>query len=145
MIEHILERLDKWHTKKREVAQNRKTIFVKERDIVFLTMGQNIGVEQDGKGSELLRPVVVYKKFNNSQFLGIPLTSKVKQGKHYFEFQYLSSKKSYAILSQVRVFDVKRIKYKSGTISKKSFQKLYKDFCDLVTPTECRRVPKEYR
>ena len=144
VIENILKLLDKWMVRKKVIVQKKKTIFIKERYIVFINMGQNIGVEQDGKGSEFLRPVIVYKKFNNSQCLGIPLTSQVKSGKYYFEFEYLKDKKSYAILSQVRVLDTKRVKYKSGVINKEDFKHLHKKFCEVVTPTECRRVPKEY-
>jgi len=145
MIDKILNLLDSWNIKKKKIVQNKKTIFIKERDILFINMGQNIGVEQDGKGTEFLRPVIVYKKFNQKQFLGIALTSQEKFGKYYFQFQYLPSKKSYAILSQVRVFDTKRVRYKSGVIDKNNFYKLHKNLVEVVTPTECRRVPKEYR
>lgn len=133
-ISDLLALFDRWNNKKKDIHTNKKSIFVKERHIVFITMGQNIGYEQNGKGEEFLRPVIVYKKFNNNQFLGIPLTSQEKSGKYYFEFSYQNSKKSYAILSQLRVFDTKRVKYKSGTINLEDYEKLIIEVVKVVTP-----------
>jgi len=145
MLENIKKLFNLWNDKKQNITQNKKIIHIKERDILFINMGKNIGVEQDGKGEEFLRPIIVYKKFNNSQFIGIALTSQEKSGKYYFKFQYLKDKKSYAILSQIRVYDTKRVKYKSGVINKEDFNTLHEKFCEVVTPTECGRVPKEYK
>jgi dTDP-4-dehydrorhamnose 3,5-epimerase len=102
-----------------------------------MKMGYNIGYEQNGKGKEFLRPVLVYKKFNNRVFLGIPLTSKKKKDKFHCEFEYKKGKKSYAILSQIRLFDIKRAKYKDGKISTDNFQWLQNKLLDLVvTPLQ---------
>jgi len=49
MLENLLKLLDKWNSRKKIIEQKKKTIFIKERDIVFINMGQNIGVEQAGK------------------------------------------------------------------------------------------------
>jgi mRNA-degrading endonuclease toxin of MazEF toxin-antitoxin module len=136
MIENILKLLDKWHIKKKQNVKHSKSLNFKERDIFFLSIGENIGYEQNGKGDEFLRPVIIYKKFNNNQFLAIPLTSKEKSSKYYFEFQYKKDIKSYAILSQIRVFDAKRLKYKSGYINKDDFKKLIKKTTLIVTPQE---------
>ena len=101
-------------------------------------MGKNIGYEQDGKGDEFLRPVVIYKKFNKNMFLGIPLTTKPKNIKYYFEFEYQTKRHktviNSAILSQLRVFDTKRIKYKSGVISKVMFESLHKELLKIISP-----------
>ncbi|MEA2018463.1 MAG: type II toxin-antitoxin system PemK/MazF family toxin, partial [Campylobacterota bacterium] len=70
-------------------------------------VGVNVGFEQDGDKS-FLRPVLVYKKFNKHVFLGIPLTSQIKDNKFHYEFEYTDSKRSFAILSQLKLFDIKR-------------------------------------
>ncbi len=140
MINKILEIFDKWNNKKKIITQKSKTIFVKERDIVFINMGQNIGIEQDGKGDEFLRPVVVYKKFNNSMFLGIPLTSSLKDSRFYFNFEFNSKtdgiRRSSAILSQIRAFDTKRVKFRLGIIEKDDFSHLHSKLINVIKPKD---------
>ena len=41
--------------------------------------GKNIGFEQNGKGSNFVRPILVLRKFNSSIFWGLPLTTIKKQ------------------------------------------------------------------
>ena len=43
----------------------------------------NIGNEQDGKGPEHSRPVLIVKRFNKHLLWAVPLTSKHKEGKFY--------------------------------------------------------------
>jgi mRNA-degrading endonuclease toxin of MazEF toxin-antitoxin module len=140
MIENILKLLDKWNIKKKNISTKEKLIFVKERDIVFINMGQNVGFEQDGKGDEFLRPVIVYKKFNNNLFLGIPLTSSVKDSKFYYRFEFKSKtdgiRQSSAILSQIKAIDTKRVKFKLGVINKTDFYKLYLKLLNTTKPSE---------
>ncbi|MEA1952984.1 MAG: type II toxin-antitoxin system PemK/MazF family toxin [Campylobacterota bacterium] len=89
-----------------------------------MSIGQNIGFESYGKDELFLRPVLVYKRLSKNTFLGIPLTSKEKIGSYYFKFSYKKDKYSYASLNQLKVFDTKRIQYKSGNIKKDDFDKL---------------------
>lgn len=49
-------------------------------------MGQNIGFEQNGKGDNFVRPVIILKKFNKNMFFGIPLSTQIKDGKFYYYF-----------------------------------------------------------
>ena len=140
---------DKWNKKKKIIAEKDIPIKFQERHIVFMHIGCNVGYEQDGKGSEFLRPVLVYKKFNNHIFLGIPLTSKAKENKFHYKFEYKKNKKSYAILSQLKLFDIKRAKYYDGKISKKFFFELQEKLLKLiVTPLqkegECTKAICKY-
>lgn len=75
-----------------------------------------MGFEQDGRGVQFLRPVIVLKKFNKELFWGIPLTKNEKVGKYYKSF-LLKGNTSTAILSQFRLIDAKRLKYKIGDIA----------------------------
>lgn len=79
-------------------------------------MGKNIGYEQDGKGDDYLRPVIVLKKFSKDSFLGIPLTSKDKEGIFYQKVHFHKNRTSTAILSQMKLFDTRRVHYKLGRI-----------------------------
>lgn len=89
---------------------------LKEREIWFCHLGENIGFEQDGRGEDFLRPVIVIKKFNKEVFWGLPLTKTPKTGPYYFTFLF-QEEASTAILSQIRLLDAKRLKYKCGNIS----------------------------
>jgi len=123
---------NQWNNLKQKIHSNDNVIGFNQNEIIFMKVGSNIGFEQDGKGEEFLRPVLVYKKFNNRVFLGIPLTSKKKNDKFHFEFEYKKNKKSYAILSQVRLFDIKRAKYRDGKISNEHFYSLQEKLQELI-------------
>ncbi len=109
-----------WHKIKRKIEQKENRIYFQVRDVFFCSIGENVGFEQDGRGEEFLRPIVIAKKFNNEVFLGIPLTHTNKKSEYYFSFN-LNKRKSVAIVSQVRLFDAKRMKYKIGMIGEKDF------------------------
>jgi mRNA interferase MazF len=113
----------KWIPVKQVVHNERPRIFFDEREIWFGYLGENIGFEQDGRGEEFLRPLLVLKKFNNEICWTIPLTTSNKIGKYYFSF-LLNKETSTAILSQIRLVDAKRFKYKMGTLEEKVFLQL---------------------
>lgn len=121
---------DQWSGIKKETHQNEKILYFHPREIWFIRLGQNVGFEQDGKGKESLRPVVVLKKFN---IWAVPLTTKMKQGKYYFPIGNSGGKKAMAIISQVRLTDAKRLKYKLGEIEKKRIFKTKKNHCRDIT------------
>jgi len=112
----------KWHKQKREVENERPRVFFSEREIWSCYLGENVGFEQDGRGEEFLRPVIVLKKFNNEVLWVIPLTKTEKKNKYYFSFSFQKERNiSVAILSQIRLVDVKRLKYKIGDIKTDDF------------------------
>jgi mRNA interferase MazF len=125
-----------WHTKKSEISEIKKSPFFHEREIWFCYIGANVGFEQDGSG-EFLRPVVVFRKFNNDIFWAIPLTkSKKKLNKniecYYYSFSFLPEVTSLAILSQIRLIDAKRLSRHIGTISEENFEELKKKLKALL-------------
>ena len=120
-----------WHKVKNNIENKKQRIYFQIRDVLFCSIGENVGFEQDGRGKEFLRPVVVVKKFNNEVFFGVPLTHTDKKGKYYFSFN-LNNGTSVAILSQVRLFDAKRIKYKIGMIDEKDFSTLKEKIRQLL-------------
>ncbi|WP_324172091.1 type II toxin-antitoxin system PemK/MazF family toxin [Sulfurimonas sp.] len=134
----ITQLFDKWNIVKQKSHFHQKIIGIKERDIVFVRMGQNVGYEQDGKGDEFLRPVVIMKKFNKNMFLALPLTTKKKENIYHYEFSYTNKSKNSivnsAILSQVKMFDTKRVKYKSGVMNINDFETMYEKFVKVTKP-----------
>ncbi len=63
------KKFDNWNDVKKNLHGEHKAIIFKERDIFWVSIGVNIGYEQDGKGEIFSRPVVVVKKYNNNLFL----------------------------------------------------------------------------
>ncbi len=117
------KKYEQWSPIKQIVNNERPRVFFEEREIWFSYFGENIGFEQDGKGKEFQRPVLILKKFNKEISWVIPLTHSSKKGLYYFSFQ-LNGTTSTAILSQIRLLDAKRFKYKIGTVHKNDFAEL---------------------
>jgi len=126
---------DEWNEVKKELNQKKESFGFRERDILFLSVGKNIGFEVYGKDKEFLRPVLVLKKYGKYSFLGIPLSRQYKEGKFYYNFSYKMGIISTALLTQSRVFDIKRAKYRSGTIKKDDFKNLWKKYLHIITPS----------
>ena len=107
---------EKWNKQKVETEAYVNKKAFKERQLWMISMGENIGHEQCGKGGDFLRPVIVFKKFSKDLFLGIPLTTTIRRARFYCNFPFHGSESS-AILSQIRLYDAKRLRYKKGMIS----------------------------
>jgi mRNA interferase MazF len=124
-----------WNKIKIAIEYENIMVGFKERDIFYMNMGKNIGFEQDGKGENFVRPVVIIKGFNKNMFFGIPLSSKIKEGKFYYKFQFQKKDElveNIALLSQMRLFSTKRLLNKIGVISKKDFEILKNEFKSLI-------------
>jgi len=114
----------KWHDKKKSVDAIAQRPFFHEREIWFCHLGVNVGFEQDGAGSDFQRPIVVIKKFNNEVCWGIPLSKTKKRNQYYFAFPFDDSTTSVAILSQIRLFDARRLSRKIGDMPEADFARM---------------------
>lgn len=104
---------------------------VKEGEVYWCAVGENVGVEINGKSETFARPVVILKKLSRYGFMGIPLTSQYHEGSWYVVFKF-KEKTEYAILAQARVFSVSRLYKKIGALPdsdleaiKSGFNRLY--------------------
>lgn len=79
-----------------------------------------------------MRPLLVFRKYNNKLFCGIPLSTTIREGTFFFNFSFLDDKTSSALLVQAKTFDVKRLDRKIGTINKNDFEKLEFRFKKLM-------------
>src|SRR3989338_9336103 len=126
-----------WHNIKTNIDNLNNRAFFHEREIWFCYLGANVGSEQDGRGADFLRPVMILRKFNNQIFWGVPLTKaknkiKTKTDKYYYPFSFVPGITSVAILSQVRLIDARRLGYKLGEIGERDFASLIKKFKALL-------------
>ncbi len=88
-----------------------------EREIWWVSIGQNIGREIYGKGERFSRPVLVIKKFSPLHFLGIPLSTKNREGLYYFQI-ILEEMVVSAAISQLRAYSSKRMMNRIGIVSR---------------------------
>lgn len=114
---------DSWNHKKKEInySINKPPLF-KERDIWWVSIGVNVGFEEDGKHEKFIRPVLVLKKFNKMLFLGVPLSTKIKENQYYFPITVKGETVS-VLLSQIKVFSALRIQDKLAELDEKDYNK----------------------
>jgi len=128
----IVKRFRAWHKLKYRIHFNDNLpAGYKEREIWWVSLGNNVGVEEDGKGEMFNRPVLVVKGFSKYQFWGIPLSTTEKSGKYYHKF-VVNGKVSTALLSQLRVLDTRRFINKYGMVNIKDFVTIKKKIIDLL-------------
>jgi len=124
----------KWNLVKEKVNnKNISNLYFKEQEVWYCYFGCNVGFEQDGKGCNFLRPVLIFKKFNKNLFFGIPLTSKNKENnKFYFKINIDGTFQS-LILSQMKVVDSKRLIDRKFFIPKEIFIEIKKVFMNIIS------------
>jgi mRNA interferase MazF len=119
-----IKNFDGWNVKKKEADSNgSKPPLFKERDVWWLSVGVNVGFEEDGKHGNFARPVLIIRKFNRYLFMGLPMSTKIKENKYYFKVT-LQGKTVSVLISQLRAFSSKRLWYKLGELDSKDFTRV---------------------
>ena len=126
MDDEYFKDFENWHKLKEKIEDTHRPPTFNQREIWWASIGVNIGFEMDGKNQPFNRPVLVFKKINSRIFLGIPLTTQVKDFQYHHEFNFKGQKQC-AILYQLRLFDSKRITHKMGWISPKQFKEIKRE------------------
>lgn len=112
-----------WNAKKGKIEERETVPQFSERDIWWCCLGLNIGYEEDGKNENFERPICVLRKFNKDIFIGLPLTSALKDNAYYFPHTLHETTGS-IILSQGRLLSAKRLQRKLGRMSRGKFKEL---------------------
>ena len=117
-----------WHARKQQIDNTAHSLRgYKERDVWWVSVGHNVGFEEDGKGDSFSRPVLVVKGFSKEIFWGVPLSSRMHTGIHYYTFTIPGRPSpSVALLSQLRAFDTKRMTTKIGMVEMQDFKEVRK-------------------
>ena len=123
---------NKWNEVKKNIDNDNILIGYKTRDIFNTQVGENIGFEQNGKGDNFIRPVLVYKKLTKDMFIGMPLTTTIRDGSFFFKFEFIENKISTAILIQSKLFSTKRLLNKIGVINQEDFKELKIKYLKLL-------------
>lgn len=111
-----------WNEKKIKIDSCKSYGHPKVRDIWWCSVGLNIGTEIYGKGEDFARPVLVIHAEAGDSFIGIPLTSKIRNGKYCRVVHVNEGKLSTALIYQMRNFDKRRLKRKIGRISEEEYK-----------------------
>lgn len=105
----------------------------RQNEIWWCDIGLNIGHEENGKNKNFNRPVLIIKKFNHHLFWGIPLTTKIKNDKYYHRIQF-KDKEQCLMLSQLRVWDSRRLEDKIGELNEKEAGTIRRVLSRLINP-----------
>ena len=118
---------DKWNEQKKYHNERRGLLTVHKREVWWGAVGLNIGSEQDGKGKGYERPILVLATLSKSTFIGVPLSTKEKKHSMHFLIVFKETN-NYALIDQIKVFDVRRLNRKIGVISQNEFN----DVCKII-------------
>ncbi len=146
-LEFYLRPVDKnfigWITLKSKLdSKNKKPPLFKEGEIWWCSLGENIGVEINGKSKDFTRPVLVFKKLSNQGFLGIPMTTQTKSGNWYVSVRQ-SGKDAVVNLSQARVLSFKRMYSKIGELDDADCFLVYEAFLKLYVVSNKKFSPPD--
>lgn len=111
---------DNWNIQKKQINDLTGMPTFKEREIWWCRLGVNVGHEQDGKGNQKQRPILVIKKFNRQLLWAVPLSTQIKDNKHYHHFTF-NDKDQSALLTQMKLMDAKRLFNKIGRLGNEEF------------------------
>lgn len=97
-------------------------------------IGTNIGHEIDGKSKRFWRPVVIMRVLDPNFVITVPLTSK-RQNRPYHEHIPVTVKDrtSYAVVTQIRGFDTRRLQQYIAKLDTDDFQSVQVKVLDLLS------------
>ena len=122
---------DAWNERKKQINEN-QPIFYHEREIHWCSFGVNIGFEQDGKGNKYRRPALVIKGFSRYACLVVSLTTSQKKNIYYVGIGMINGKENFAIISQIRLIDTRRLHTRLAVLDKEKFDVIRKAIRDLI-------------
>ena len=108
---------DRWNTQKKGLNTDVEPLYFREGEIWWVHLGVNIGYEIDGKSDNFARPVIVLRKYNKYSFLALPLTTSARPSPWKLPLGIVGGKASFAILSQLRNIDSRRLYQKVASLA----------------------------
>jgi mRNA interferase MazF len=108
---------DRWNEQKKALNAYAEPLYFREGEIWWVHLGANIGYEIDGKSDNFARPVIVLRKYNKYSFLALPLTTSARPSAWKLPLGIVGGKPSFAILSQPRNIDSRRLYQKVASLA----------------------------
>ena len=119
----IEKHFDEWNEIKKNLESNKAKFPFREREIWWYAAGENLGSEIDGKGVRFSRPILIFRKYGETTFFGIPLSTRTSGGLWYSRITVRGESRC-ALLSQAGSYSVKRLYGRIGKISKIEFEEI---------------------
>lgn len=143
MEEEIQNKYEKWNKKKQEIEMSAeyRSIYFKEGQVWWCSLGLNIGSESFGKGESFRRPVLIVKKLSSDLCIALPMTSKEKIGTWFLDIT-LDNEKRWVMLYQIKTLNKKRFYLKIGELDTKDFNRV-KEKLDTLLELSKNRHPAE--
>jgi len=114
---------DKWNLKKKQLENSSAKFFFKTGEIWWCSVGLNVKVETCGKGKDYQRPVLILRKLSRESFIGVPLSTKKKEGTWFCEIT-IHNEKRYALLYQIRMFSSVRFQRRLASLDDADFKRI---------------------
>lgn len=124
---------DEWNELKKSVdGQADYLPLYHERQIRWCRLGVNVGFEQDGTGQDFSRPILILKGFSRRVCLVIPLTTSAKRNRYHVAVGSVGGRQAYAIISQLRLVDTRRLDTLIETLDIELFTSVRKAIKDML-------------
>jgi mRNA-degrading endonuclease toxin of MazEF toxin-antitoxin module len=104
--------------------------YVSERELWWVSFGENIGSEINGKSGKFSRPGLIIKKLAHDSYLIAPCTTQPHQSSRYVKVR-LENKDEYICLNQIRTIDYRRLYSRLGKLSDDDFRRVREGFRKL--------------
>lgn len=104
--------------------------YVKERDLWWISFGENVGSEINGKSKHFSRPGLVLKKLSRGFYLVAPTTTKEKSGSWYAQISH-EYRVMYVCLHQIPTVDHRRLSSRLGQLDSDDFDRVQAAFLEL--------------
>jgi len=124
------KRFDEWIDLKSDLHKLKFIRSIHEGEVWWCAMGENVGVEINGKNAAFARPAIILKKFGRLGFMAIPLTSQPHEGSWYAHFRF-QGKDEWAVLSQARFLSISRIFRRMGAVDDEDWRLIKRGFLEL--------------
>lgn len=124
------KRFDEWIMVKKNLHFLEKIPKISEGEVWWCGVGENVGIEINGKSNYFSRPVLVFKKLSRYGFLGVPLTSQPHAGSWYIPFRF-QGKDNVAVLAQIRTMSTSRLYSRMGKIDETDLARIRSGFRQL--------------
>jgi mRNA-degrading endonuclease toxin of MazEF toxin-antitoxin module len=133
MVLRYLEAVLDWCKIKIPLAEKIPNVLFKEGEIWWCSIGMNVGEEEFGKGRLFMRPILIFKKFTENSFLGLPLVGHEKMGDWYVAVKMPRGISS-ILLNQARTFDKRRLHNRLITMRDADFATVQERFHKVYCP-----------
>ncbi len=138
----MLKDHDRWNEYKKALDSKTRLVNFHEREIWWCSVGINIGSEQDSYADDFARPVLIVKKFTNTIFWALPLTSTIKKEDNRVTFQFDGNKND-ALILHMRALDCRRLINKKGTVHQIQFEIFLNSIISQLLTIKSTETPSE--